>query len=388
MSADPRLGRPGGLRPIVSGVWGMTTADGDDRLVVAAPAAPDDDARRAAVRVARRSWAVVGPAAAVAREWAPADGARPAGPPLALRTVRAAAWIAAVLLAGDIVLGAPLPVLPLAIVAVVLAFVGVLLGAVGRVGVALHDVEAATREVDGPVLDVARAALEGDPDAVARLEALRDAWWAAPVDGEAADTGDPWRVRPLGDERLWATNDLGDAVYGPGVLGISRPGGRTELVAVPPDGLRGWRRLLLLQTTGATRRLQVADRTALWFAMAPPEARGARTAFVVGGLAGLLVAAAVGVAVGTAVDTHPVGWGIAAAVAFSTVTGGLEHLLSTRVANAVCRRTPHATPAQLELAEALLRAVDDRGADAPAARDAHRRLWQALADGVAGLPRR
>jgi hypothetical protein len=171
---------------------------------------------------------------------------------------------------------------------------------------------------------------------------------------------------------------MGDAVYGPGVLGIRDARGKETLVVAPPDGLRGWRRFLVLQVTGASRRVEADDRTALWFAVAPPEARGARTGFVLGGAAGLAATVAVAVAAGAAAADHPVAWGLAAAVAFGAASGAVSWWAIDRVVRRACREVVEPAPDVRRRCLALRTAFDAEGRDGPSVAVARRSLWDAV----------
>lgn len=380
------LGVPGGLRELAPGVLGATTEDGDDVLVVVRPGAPDDAERLAAARVASRPTIADALTLAVARRWADPDAGR-AMPPVLLTASRTMAWLLAALVGIDLVAGAPVPLGPLVAVAAALALVAAGFAVIGRLGVAGAGVDEAIRIVSGPVVDVGREAASGDASAVARLEDLRAAWWAGPVDGPPAESDgsdaataadDPWTVTAPDDVGLWATNLLGDAVYGPGVLGIRDASGRETLVVAPPDGASGWRRLVVLQMTGVGRRLETDDRAVLWYAVAPPETRGARAIFLVGSAAGFLVSVAVGLAAAAAADGSPVAWGLGAWLAFSAVSGGLGWWAIDRVARRACRWVADPAADLRERCAALRRTVDAEGPGGPGVADARRQLWAAI----------
>jgi hypothetical protein len=389
-------------------VLGATTRQGTDVLVVERPGAPDDRERHAAARVASRPAVADALTLAVARRWADPAANRPM-PPALLTASRAMAWLLAALVGIDLIAGAPVPLVPLVVVAAALALVAAGLAVLGRLGIAGAAVDEGVRVVRGPVLDLARAAVDGDAAAVARLEDLRAAWWAGPVDadpgkevgdgagstdgGVAPDplgpvAGEPWTVREPDGGRLWATNDVGDAVYGPGVLGICDAEGNETLVVAPPDGFLGWRRFLVLQVTGASRRFEADDRTALWFAVAPPEARGARAGFLLGGAAGLAATAAVAVAAGAAAGDRPVAWGIGAAVAFGVVSGTASWWAIDRVVRRVCRELVEPAPEVRRRCLALRMAFDAEGRDGPSVAVARRLLWDALGTPAGGGPAR
>jgi hypothetical protein len=369
-------------------VFGATTAAGEDRLVVVRPGMPGERQRRAAARVVARPSLATHQALALARPWS--VGAAPRVPPFPLTAIRAAAAITTVLVAIELAVGVPGSPAIVWSVVVVLALVLAGLTWFGRLGSAGVEVEQAARVVDGPVLDVARAAAAGDGPSIERLAALRDAFWSAPIDppptvpsgGATRPDGDePWRVRPLDGERLWATNDLGDAVYAPGVLGVPGPRG-TGLLVTPPDGVRGWRRLLLLQLTGGGRLLETPDRTALCFAMAPPESPGARVVFWTGFVLGATVNVAVAVAVGLAVPEHPVAWGLGAGVAFLAVASWPTYAATVAVARRACRTTELASPALLDRCEELRAAFDAEGPSGARVAASHRGVWEAVAHGA------
>ncbi|WP_026912279.1 hypothetical protein [Patulibacter minatonensis] len=398
----PRLGVPGGVRELVPGVLGATTDEGHDVLLVERPGAPDADERLAAARVVSRPALADDVTLAVARRWA-GPGQAHAMPPVLLTASRSMAALLAVLVLLDLLAGRPVPLGPLVAVAAALALIAAGVTVIGRLGLAGVAVDGAVRVVDGPILDVARAALAGDDAALARLEELRGLWWTGPVDpdppraaapgtpeaatdpsgptrGPAAD--EPWRVREPGDAGLWATNQVGDAVYAPGVLGVRDDDGRERLLVAPPGGVTGWRRLVVLQTTGASGRLETDDRWALWFAVAPAHGRGARAVFLVGNLLAAAVTFGLGLAAASAADGSPAAWGVGAAVTFTVVSGGAWWWVSDRVVRGACRQVLDPDPDLRHRCEALRATLEAEGADGSGVMSGRRLLWDATAPGT------
>lgn len=416
-----RLGVPGGLREIVPGVLGATTDRGTDVLVVERPGAPNPAERRAAARVASRPSISDALTLAVARRWADPAGA--AMPPLLLTAVRSMAWLLAVLLLIALAAGSPLGLGPILAVAGALALIAAGVVLIGRLGVAGAALDEAVRIVDGPILDVAHAAVAGDAAALARLQDLRAAWWTGPLDADpddeeevasedaervlaeraardaaardaatrdadAAGSQEPWRVRAADAVGLWGVNQGGDAVYGPGVLGLRDRAGRETLVVAPPDGVRGWRRFVVLQMTGATRRLETDDRSSLWWAVAPTEGRGARTGFVIGSALGALVTIGVVYAVLEVVNSDRVAWGLGVAIVFTVISGGAAWWAVDRIVRRACRQVVEPSPELRRRAHALRASFDDEGPDGTGVVSGRRLLWDALARPGLTAPRR